>query len=437
MKKILFFIFCITTQKLMAIGFHEIKFTHFADGKPTEYTGLFIYYSDSSKQNKMRVRYRDIEHGLIIIEQKITIKFRKSRFRNRRFRVLEGSNVKLIIGNGTDLDYAPDRFIFKKSAQDTFFKPYYSKDAFGTGKITSYTFLDTIVNEYLDSFALGKKSNNISIPNYYYNHKFNNKFSGIANFNKFFYIEKTIYIVLVSNTIIVDIKDFCRSNDKYLSFYLENLSLLAGYKVNLIRILENDFNKSTIIDSLRRLEINSNLDGIIFYYSGHGVRSGDQLSRFPCLDLRTNHIRQGLDAEHTIFLDNISEIIRSKRCSFSLTISESCNSIEPLIFFSDREGVFSAASRIQWTHIDRIDQLFRFTGDAIVCTASPLQQSFYGRKGGYFKTAFCDLLDEAFGIGNDFEISWRSFIEISSERASIETQRDFGAVQNVIFDGFN
>lgn len=432
---------------VIAKGFYEFRFHTEMNGIETHYKGLLLFFHDSSSLNRMRVKFISTSGDSMLIEQRIKVEFKEGL--NKNFRILKGYDVKMLQSTfDKKVIYAPDEFIFKKSATG-YYEPYYSKSRlreYGTVKATidGFKVLNNIDNNYLQFFSWGvddiEKTENQGQSLSANKNSFSSSKKAFNVFSKLnLQNVKKLHIILVTNTKVIDIGKFCRENETKLEEYFSSMADVGGCEPNIIKINEENFTLDKLKSTLSTLNITAGIDGVIFYYSGHGFRNPDQADPFPRLELRVRTRSGHTDHTNSIGLSEVYETIKSKNPKFSFTIAECCNReiVDNAFVFDDDKDIMLAPGSLPFNKI-LVNHLLEFSGNVMVSTASPTQNSYYTRDGGLFRNAFTEYLDASLCVKNsEIPLSWLSLIEKSSVNTNVELKKRRPELEEVaIWTGF-
>jgi hypothetical protein len=423
------FLFFIATNFCSGRGFYEIKFTLNNGQEPVYYKGLLLFFDDNSPLNKMRIVYYD-NGKKVVVEENIKIEYTKSL--GRKFRIIKGYDP-VIIYNGTNnkVYYYPDSFIFKKG-NDGFFKPHYVKSTLPVegveiGSITSYTALNQTSIEYLSEFNwnVNKRIETDSPKSYIRRLQPKSVASSLKNYRsqepKYlvapFHVTSKIHLVLISNTKVNDLGKSCVENESQLENFFSSASEVSGVPVNIIKINSMDFRLFKVDSIIKSLSITQD-DGVFFYYSGHGYRYPNEMDSFPILDFRINPLSERIDSFKNVQkLSSFYNLLKLKKPRFLVAISESCNKEiqDRFVLRSDKE-VSLAPSNIPLDS-GLVTRLFNFTGEVVVATAMPQQNSYYyPRDGGIFCGELLDaLISRLCRANDDSAVLWSEILKVASD----------------------
>jgi hypothetical protein len=435
MKKILIgLILLMWINSSSAIGYFKIKFSTQLEGIRTEYTGLLLYYDDNSDLNTMRIYFYNQMGERILVEEKIKIEY-DDRLGND-FRVFRGYHPRILIdGIQAKASYFPDVFKFKK-AQNGYFEPDHVEstiDSVGLqkGKITLFQSVKNISAKELREFGLDKS---YSLQD----HNFKSdrviaKGPAVRDFNIRYEAPDTveekaplnkIHLIVMSNTLVEDLSGSIKINEAGIERFMGSLIEQAGNSVNQIEIDGKDFTLATMNGKIKNLTVAEN-DGIIFYYSGHGFRTTDQLDSFPYLDIRYNTLVQRINANNSRNLKDIYEELKAKKPAFCIVIGECCNDTTDnglttgdLLKNIPKPSLKPAKASLDPIREDLARNLLTFRGSLLVSTAHPYQRSYYDSdKGGVFWYFFRNIMfQNLVGAQSPTSTSWIDYLSYAAKQ---------------------
>jgi len=422
-------IFFLTTSVLIvlqsySIGFYEIKYSVKYYNYDFVYTGLLMFYNDSSNLNKMRIQWTDLNGNILLAEEKIKIEWKTET--GIRFRLLQGYEPKMIINSpDNNTGYVPDVFIFKVTHNG-----YYKPDHLETlgehmqivdGKIISFNAITKMNDDYLRKFGWGNQqdslvkasSNNMLIP-------------------------KIVNLIILANTNDESIGTSCEENEKQIEKFFESASSVAKIKINTFKRDGKNFTVKDINALIKNLKIEES-DGIILYYSGHGYRKPMQQDSFPILDFRTNQLTDIPDNSNSLDLRIIHSILKGKSPRFLITIAECCNtdlSTSVVAEKAKNDPTFFLAATTPPLNKLLVAKLLGFRGSIMVSSAHPQESSYYFPKTGGI---FWNLLHDKF-VSNlcvpeiKGDLTWKQLLqEVSDVTNETVHKVNTGYSENAVF----
>ncbi|MFT5885106.1 MAG: hypothetical protein ACI9IP_001566 [Arcticibacterium sp.] len=136
-------------------------------------------------------------------------------------------------------------------------------------------------------------------------------------------LKSKIYLIAVANTLDESIGSSSKKDlDKVTSMFT-TLADKMGIPFSSSIVSGSDFSKINVKRKIRRLSSNSS-DIIIFYYSGHGFRFDEDVSKYPRMSLRMNRETQPLN-RHNLEIDEVATLLKSKGAKVTIVISDCCN----------------------------------------------------------------------------------------------------------------
>lgn len=215
---------------------------------------------------------------------------------------------------------------------------------------------------------------------------------------------QTFHAIIFADTNDSDIGASCGKDLNNMSILFTNISTATGMQLNTIYCSEDECNKETLFDEIRRMQVGSN-DVVFFYYTGHGGRAVDEKSPFPQLAFQGNR-----DSDYYP-LAKINDRIKQKNPRLVVSMSDACNSI---VSGTTSKGVSKGNSYISKGVSNLYSELFLKTkGNIIVTSSQKGETSIAVDDGGVFSLAFITVLEEFEKRG--VNASWQTVMEKTKE----------------------
>ncbi|MBK7639972.1 MAG: caspase family protein [Bacteroidetes bacterium] len=242
----------------------------------------------------------------------------------------------------------------------------------------------------------------------------------------------TLHLIVVANTAISDIGESCEVDEEKIVRQFEIISDELGISFDKIEIDDKSFNKANVDKAVANLSPENN-DIVIFFYSGHGFRWSNQVSKYPFLSMRYSDYTP-INNTTTISLEEIYNNLKVKGARLTMVIGDCCNSD---IGVTQRGGEISLSGKNQNEgKLARLQELFLKTkGNYIIAAASPGETSCGNAvDGGYLTSSFFQSLSQETSFMSQDPPSWETILDRSMKTASYKTKNLNGcSQQNGIF----
>jgi hypothetical protein len=135
-------------------------------------------------------------------------------------------------------------------------------------------------------------------------------------------LKRKFYLIIIANT---NDNTIGKSSQKDLTGMLETFSVLtrqAGISFVPIVVAGNAFtigNTKKVLDTIRP----ATRDIVFFYYTGHGFRYSNDVSKYPRISFRTNNVQ--LRGENNLAVEDVYKQLLAKRALVTIVISDCCN----------------------------------------------------------------------------------------------------------------
>lgn len=164
-------------------------------------------------------------------------------------------------------------------------------------------------------------------------------------------------------------------------------------------------NLSKTLDNLRT----SKDDVIIFYYSGHGVRSINDRSPYPQMCLGSHY------EEHFFPLEKVLTAVKSQPARLKIVLGDCCNSVGTGV--AAKEYASKGATVLTHNPINTYTNLFMNYRGTVIASGSQMGENSTtvswedGRPaGGAFTVCFLSILQNA--VSNGLDANWNEIMEV-------------------------
>jgi len=200
----------------------------------------------------------------------------------------------------------------------------------------------------------------------FYTNLFNTKTRGLTA------VEKNIklYLLIAADTLDKEIGSACSKDMERTVETFTGLANFLGIKIFAKTISGAAYSKKNVQAAINNLKPSAD-DIVVFYYSGHGFRTPENLRRFPNLKLKNfrNDRRNFRDSiswikkdrqdniTYSLNIEDIFNLIKTKKARFNLVLSDCCNND---IFSTNAIGskpLKTKGSGVEWNE-DNIRALF-------------------------------------------------------------------------------
>lgn len=197
---------------------------------------------------------------------------------------------------------------------------------------------------------------------------------------------QTVHLVLIADSDDANIGTGAAANSKLVSEFINRAAAGAGVAINRVELSGKLFSCQRIKDAVSQLAPGSD-DTVIFYYSGHGFRTGGNNSKFPEL-----YCGEEAFAGNAPALTQISRDLAKKGARLTIVVADSCNVVVSLPV----EPKAAAAMIFPRTRDDQYRSLLLKHKGVLTLTGSVKDQySWYLPSGGFFTKQFLAALESA------------------------------------------
>ncbi|MBT6927911.1 MAG: caspase family protein [Waddliaceae bacterium] len=216
----------------------------------------------------------------------------------------------------------------------------------------------------------------------------------------------TLHAIIAADTSDYYIGSACLRDFVAINIHVHTIANVTGLDIEEHVFYGTDFKPFDIVDTLRDLECSDD-DVIVFYFSGHGFNTEERPSIWPVLDFKF----------HGLAVDDVVDIINSKKARFSLIFNDCCNSIIPENYTPPYVGqVITKASpyRNYITLINNYRALFLETeGVIITSSSSPGERSRgYTNEGSWYTGSYLESFEEI--VSSSETPTWEMVFEDSN-----------------------
>ncbi|MEO6133582.1 MAG: caspase family protein [Ginsengibacter sp.] len=331
------------------------------------------------------------------------------------------SGEPIINGAGNE-SHIKLRFIFKKQVDSTdiYYLPFRTEYADNDG---IWKVAETVTSQEKSYTDLLQQKDFVRI---FYNEDdafYNFLYSERERANNIIARQEKLYLIVVANTNDPKIGVTSKKDFDDVSQTFTTLAKNLGMKIIATKIMGNDFNKQNLDLALANLKKQkpSPIDIVIFYYSGHGFRYSNDVSRYPRMSLRSNP-DQDLNKNNMEMEEVYNQIVKLG-ARVNIVLSDCCNQDigVPVPVGKDilktRFGGFNTTS--QSLNMANCNALF-FSKEpiSIIASSAEIKQLATGNPalGGFFTYYFKALLDKSLYSFGDSK-SWLKILLDTKEKA--------------------
>ena len=332
----------------------------------------------------------------------------------KKYLVAQGEPV-LIMGNAT-VGFLLPRIVFERQSNcsDSFYTPLaidyqYANREWRTAKM--------IAQQEKTYEELVKEKDFVS---YFFN-------SG-DEFYHYLYDEKTrtppvqrlekLYLVVVANTLDPSIGITSQRDYENITLTFTRLAKDLGIPLIATPIIGRAFNKKGVEQVLAKLKP-APIDIVIFYYSGHGFRYANDISKYPRISMRTSSTQQL--QQNNLSIEAIHQQVVKKGAKVSIVLSDCCNEdigapvpVGRELLRTRRGGV--SATTLNMANCNAL--FFPAQPVSILTSSAEVNQLATGNPvmGGFFTCFFNILLNESL-YGFQQSNSWLRLLLAAKEKA--------------------
>lgn len=155
------------------------------------------------------------------------------------------------------------------------------------------------------------------------------------------------------------------------------------YEFNYTEGVDEECSREKLMADLNNLQCGKE-DIVLFYYSGHGMRSDKDKSPFPQMCLKY----EGYEQEKWVPVHTVVEKLRSKGARLTLVITDCCNSIDSYVTAKSKSPMSKDEGTIDSKVVENIKKLFLGQKGVVVATSSKAGQPSAGssKSGGFFSS---------------------------------------------------
>ena len=227
---------------------------------------------------------------------------------------------------------------------------------------------------------------------------------------------QAIHTIIYANTIADDIGQSVKLDVKRVKNEVSKIAQYIGYKTTWsIATSKDDCTKGALFSDLNSLQPQSD-DIILFYYSGHGWRKGDDTDPFPrmCLteDYEVNHPQ----------VAEVRNVLKTKNARLKLIVTDCCNKDPYSRSFSRSYGKGATYSKdINYANYKKL--FLETKGEIVITGSKPGQYSSCDDEvGGYLTYVLFSMIEEA--TKNAGTSNWNTILESTKKYLTDNTDQE-------------
>lgn len=353
-----------------------------------------------------RIRYQDPASGESrLVEQSFIDSSDAAMNESKKYLVSNGDPY-YIEGTG-DSGFVKPIFVFQKQVDNSgsFYIPSSVEYKGGDG---NWHASEMIVNQQKTYQDLSREKEFVSYffneADNFYSYLFKLDTRGLSNIEQ----KTRLFLVAVANTNDSTIGVTSRKDLDKITEIFTTLAEQLGITIFSKKIWGTEFSKKAVDDALDKWLKPTPIDIVVFYYSGHGFRYTNDVSKYPRISLRTSK-KQPLDLNN-LSIENVYTRILKKQARVNIVVSDCCNEDigAPVPIGKDILRPKSTVRTGVKLNIDNCKALF-FPGHpvSILSSSAEMNQLAVGNPalGGFFTNFFhAQLVKSLFSNGG--ESSW-------------------------------
>jgi hypothetical protein len=222
---------------------------------------------------------------------------------------------------------------------------------------------------------------------------------------------QTLHGIIIADTYDDKIGESTVVDSEGMMLELRTTAQVLNMKENIIELKDNDFTKAKTLEVLNGLKCGKD-DIVFFYYTGHGVRSPQDQSKYPQLALK--ELKNGnleTSGRALLSFDEVKNIIQAKNARLSIIFSDCCNAIQDGLppQYANNSGNTSVSNSENIAMV--YQNLFMKTRGIIMATSSKPGEVSLGNmaNGGAFTFAYRYVLQRV--VGGDVKASWQEILD--------------------------
>ncbi|MEP6701055.1 MAG: hypothetical protein ABJA85_07060 [Bacteroidota bacterium] len=393
-----------TAQILYKINFH--------DKTNRSYEGLMVYFNESSSY--MRVSYYSTDNKYQVVH--VNYKSSTGKFTDgSTYFFMSGFNPRFITQDSGTQKYNPDYFIWRKGRnQENWNLPSTTDDATlnyaseipvdSFYQVNPYTVSETFLRKFFwdnetDFFALKKLCGLGDVA-----------VKPVSPVNS----KGSLHLVVVANTLIGDIGAGCAADRDKLDYEFSSIAGALGLGYRNYFVDGNNFNKTSLQNTLARVEPGKN-DIVIFVYRGHGFRWNNQTDAYPMMDLRSSsYITMGQNT--SLGLSDVYTTLNNKGARLNIVLADCCNNnigINQMTATS-----FLNSQTDNKPDMVKLKKLFLSShGNIISAAAREGEYSWSNPFGGFYTLSFIQAMKDKISYMNNSSSTWNDVIDYTVKLA--------------------
>lgn len=223
-----------------------------------------------------------------------------------------------------------------------------------------------------------------------------------------------IRAVLVGDTLDGSIGLGVKANLDQIREFLQVVQARGEINVSIEQIRDDGFSCKTILATVSKLKVSPD-DVILFYYAGHGFRTGTTPTKFPDFDCRRSA------SDPTAGMSGVVSRLLSQKPRLLIAIADACNKEAAPSFFS-RAGPPELAGPDLKLALRRL--FLQYKGALLMSGSIPGEYSYYSvveeSLGGYFSNQLMKALYQKINQ-NGGHVSWEEVAVEAGKAMSIPT----------------
>jgi caspase domain-containing protein len=406
---------------------YHIQYNFRTPGDSTTYHAFLVRFDDGT--GLLRVRYTTPVAQDAVVETDLDEDF----VEDTNSLILKSTNQRFIVGDDK-IKFTAPVFLFKINPATGFFDPAGIVASAQNLQMPASTFFTA---ELIERAALSRDFvlQFFSPDEEFYLSLFNNATRGLTSLEK----SVRLHLLVVADTLDKEIGSSCAKDMKRMVETFGALTSYLGIKFLPKTISGKEYSKQNVQTAVNNLKPSPN-DIVVFYYSGHGFRTPENLRRFPNLKLKNfRNLRQNFrdsvswikkdrqdNITYSLNIEDIFNSIKKKGARFNLVMSDCCNND---IFSVNAKGSKpgkTKGSGIEWSE-DNVRTLFLNRNPmSVLATAAATGQKatsnddFGGFFSYYFKTAM-----ENYSSKLKNNVSWDVILQDAQKLTTVKARHTY------------
>lgn len=227
---------------------------------------------------------------------------------------------------------------------------------------------------------------------------------------------QTIHGIVFSNSDDRTIGTSCLLDYQNMKEEFKRMKNATGYRLSDEYFIGYNFKKTNLLNKLNNLSVRKG-DIIFFYISTHGVRSYDDKSKYPQVQLNNTSYPSESDLLSAEAIHNKLKNNYGHSASLIITMIDACNSYSNISAASTviGKGTGDCKPCLNSTEVNNYKRFFTQTkGDILVTSSKKGQTSAATDKGSAFTNAYLNTMRSA--VSKSYEYSWSSVLSSASKK---------------------